>query len=159
MGTNLISFSGPPTGIRFTCHATERIRQCDIRQIDVATALGPRLVDDGELTSQRAGLAEVAMPLRPGTPLLIAKSYPAQGATADLLLGQSASGRRLRLVVKPETASVTVITLWSPDGLANQPFWHDHAMTPTKLGTRRLPPARWYLEDEQRGWSLTPCAA
>lgn len=137
------------TGILIQPHAGEAMRRRGIGQGELLAALGPDLVEAGELRVVPASTAHIA---EPGRPIRLGWQPPAaeHGDRRHVLLARSPRGRHLVVVLVVGRASVTVITVWDQDGEPH--WWQADRLAPTELGRRQLPPTYWCVSGR---WDVT----
>lgn len=156
---NNLRHTRPPqkTHIRFSPHSRERMRQYDVKDFEVRTALGRRIVDaTGAFTCRDAAADHRQLLLespRTGAPLRLGVGFPErdhcrQRAARTVLLVVLPGGRRLHLLCVPYAgARLEIVTLWDPDAAENHGNWTPHGQLPTQHGARTLPYCRWFLAD------------
>lgn len=145
---NFDAFSTPTTSIAFSAHSQfERLRQYGLFRCDIADALGPCFLLDGEPSCRRPDRdpsGDLPVPAV-GAPILIGRSDTHPGPPRWVVLGRTRSGRRVHVVVVADGQRATIITVWCPDDIEYLDCWHRHALLPTSRGSLSLPPTHWYL--------------
>lgn len=146
--SNFDTFSNPTTSIAFSPHCQfERLRQYGLSLRDIADALGPRFLLDGQPAcrrSDRNSSGDLPVPAV-GAPILIGRSDIEAGHPRWIVLGRTRSGRRVHIVVAAKGQRATITTVWCPDDIECLDCWHHHALLPTSRGSMLLPPTHWYL--------------
>lgn len=148
----------PRAGIVLTHHASTRLRQYGLPQLDLLRAIGPSSVADGRLTCAFANEA-TGVVARAGSPLVIGRQFPPGRPVRYVLLTSTQRGERLHVVVSPRTHSLIVLTVWRPGDPDNRTFWDPDSCAPTRSGERAMPPTDWVTRRSPRPLSTIGAAA
>lgn len=149
-------------------HFEKRIGQYEIGIGSVLKALGVDVLvgDNDDFTGcQRAKLLPGGNVPQPelGRPVHLGRNFARTGGRNDIILAVLPGGRRVHLVIGCQATRLDLITTWCPDDPQNAPFWHPHALMPTRRGVFEVHPADWFLGDPMNpgpvsgGAAMTRC--
>lgn len=144
--SRLDASSAPLTSITCTSHARfDRLPAYGLVEGDIAQALGPYFLYNGEPVCRRADDPGDLPTPQVGAPVLIGASHIDPRGTRWVVLGRTRTGRRIHLVIAAEGHRAVVITVWCPDDPVHLGCWQPHGLFPTRSGAMSLPPTHWYL--------------